>query len=139
VTVTGEHRVDLGLVQQRQHVASVEHLVSLATGATNRHRVPGTERSLVLEVADMTGVLIPGHRHHVRTGQRLELLSWLPMLVGVALVGDIPGDHDDVEGCIVDFGDRVAKQRPVVTGAADVDVRELSDQRAGEAAWTSRA
>ena len=79
----------------------------------------------------MTGVLIPGHRHHVRTGQRLELLSCLPVLVGVALVGDIPGDHDDVEGCIVDFGDRVAKQRPVVTGAADVDVRELSDQHAG--------
>jgi len=105
VTVTGEHHVDLGLVQQRQHVASVEHLVSLATGATNWHRVPGTKRSLVLEVADMTGVLIPGHRHHVRTGQRLELLSCLPVLVGVALVGDIPGDHDDVGACIVDFGD----------------------------------
>jgi hypothetical protein len=61
-----------------------------------------------------------------------QLLPRERVLVGVAVVGDVPGDHDEV-GCLrVDLVDRGPQQLLPVAISADVDVRDLSDPHEGE-------
>jgi hypothetical protein len=183
VPVSREDEVDAASAQQREHVASVEHLVPFAPGAGHGNEVvvadedaqvglagetlldpgvvlaadlplvdvglrgvdrderdgeaaaveplagvPRAEGVLVVEVADVAGVVVAGDAHDVRTGQGRELAPGDRVLVGVAVVGEIAGDDHEVRLGPVHLGDRGAEQFLAVPASADVNVGELCDQ-----------
>jgi hypothetical protein len=61
-----------------------------------RARVARSERVLEVEVADVAGVVVAGHAHRLRARERRQLLLCERILVGVALVGEVAGDDDEV-------------------------------------------
>jgi mannose-6-phosphate isomerase-like protein (cupin superfamily) len=183
VAMAREDEVGTTLTQQREHVARVQDLVALTTGAGDgdevvvadedpdvgvageafldpavvlapdlalvdvglrrvdahqRHvdatsidvaaRVAGAERVLEEEVANVAGVVVPGHADHVLAVERAELLACDRILVGVPVVRQVAGDDDEVGLRGVDLGDGGPQELFAVTGAADVDIGDLRDQ-----------
>jgi hypothetical protein len=180
--VAGEDEVDPAPAQEREDVARVEHLVSLAAGSRDWHqvvvadedaqvgltgealldpavvlapdlafvevglggidgdecdlepleearaRVAGAEGVLEVQVPDIAGVVVARHADDQRARQRGELLLGERILVGVALVGQVASDDDEVGLGRVDLLDRGAEKPLAKAAAADVDVGELRDQ-----------
>jgi hypothetical protein len=92
----------LGRIHRERHL----HL-------TCRHaqlRVPRPEHPLELQIADMARVVISGNDDDPWTGKRVQLLLGQRVPVGVALIGDVAGDHDEIRLRLVDLVDRGAQQ-----------------------------
>jgi hypothetical protein len=91
-------------------------------------RVAGAEGVLEVQVADIAGVVVARHADDQRARQRGELLLGERVLVGVALVGEVASDDDEVGRGRVDLLDCGAEKLLAIAAAADVDVGELRDQ-----------
>jgi hypothetical protein len=91
-------------------------------------RVAGAEGVLEVKVADVAGVVVARHADEQRARQGGELLLGERVLVGVALVGEVAGDDDEVGLGGVDLLDCGAEKPLAIAAAADVDVGELRDQ-----------
>ena len=53
--------------------------------------------------------MVSGNEHDLGTGDRRQLLLGDWVLIGIAVVGQIAGDHDDVGLGVVDLGNRRAQ------------------------------
>src|SRR4029450_4970476 len=91
-------------------------------------RVAGAEGVLEVQVPDIAGVVVARHANDQRARQRGELLLGERVLVGVALVGEVASDDDEVGRGRVDLLDCGAENLLAIAVAADVDVGELRDQ-----------
>src|SRR5215216_1760662 len=86
------------------------------------------ESVLEVQVPDIAGVVVARHADDQRARQGGELLLGERVLVGVALVGEVAGDDDEVGRGRVDLLDCGAEKLLAIAAAADVDVGELRDQ-----------
>ena len=72
--------------------------------------------------------MVAGYAHDLLAGKSRQLLLGDGVLIGVAIVGDIARDDNEVGHGGVDLGDRGAKQLLPIAGSADMYVREVRDQ-----------
>ena len=93
-------------------------------------RVTGAEGLLEAEVADVAGVVVARHPHDLGAVDSGQLLLGDRVLVGKAVVGQVPGHDHEVGLGGVDLLDRRPQQLLAITPAADVHVRDLGDQHA---------
>ena len=119
---------DLALIQIRLRRIDRHQRHLRAAAVEPQTRVAGAEGVLVAEVADVTSVMVSRHAHDPRTPQRGELPRGERILIRVAVVGEVAGDHDQVGLALVHLLDRCAEKLLAITIAADMDVRELGDQ-----------
>ncbi len=104
--------------------------VSTATSASStpadlsaQPRVARAELLLEADVADVASVVVARDEHDLGTLDRVELLARLRVLVGIAVVGQVARDDDEVGRGRVDLLDRRAQELEAEARAADVNVR----------------
>jgi hypothetical protein len=99
---------DLALVQIRLRRVDRHQRHLCAAAIKPQARVAGAEGVLVAEVADVASVMVSGHAHDPRTRQRGELPRSKRVLIRVAIVGEVSGDHDQIGLAVVHLLDRCA-------------------------------
>jgi hypothetical protein len=119
---------DLALIQIRLRRVDRDQRHLRAAAVEPQARVAGAEGVFVAEVADVTRVMVSGHAHDPRTRQRGELPRGERVLIRVAVVCEVAGDHGQIGLALVHLFDRGAEQLFAVATAAHVNVRELRDQ-----------
>ena len=86
-------------------------------------RVTRAELLLEADIADVASVVVARDEHDLRTLDRVELGARLRVLVGIAVVGQVARDDDQVGGGSVDLLDRAMQQLGAEACASDVNVR----------------
>ena len=66
--------------------------------------------ALKMRVADVAAVVVAGHDEHIRTGETLQILRRLPILLPVPHIGEVAGDYHHIWGQVVDLNQGPIKE-----------------------------